>query len=121
MQNYFKGLFDSELQQIIEPKNFLLCIGCALLLGLILAAVYTFNTKYTKSFLVTLALRGRGGSRCVQPRAIPQCAGYGKGDRGRLHRNDSGPYLRYGIPCLCRPLYRDTLRRPVPSVRYPLR
>jgi len=56
MQNYFKGLFDSELQQVIEPKDFLLCLGTALVLGLILAAVYTFNTRYTKSFLVTLAL-----------------------------------------------------------------
>ena len=56
MQNFFKGLFDSELQQVIEPKTFLLCLGTALLLGLVLAVVYTFNTRYTKSFLVTLAL-----------------------------------------------------------------
>ena len=56
MQNFFKGLFDSEMQQVIEPKDFLLCLGTALLLGLILAIVYTFNTRYTKSFLVTLAL-----------------------------------------------------------------
>lgn len=56
MQNFFKGLFDSELQQVIEPTNFLLCLGTALILGLILAVVYTFNTRYTKSFLVTLTL-----------------------------------------------------------------
>lgn len=56
MQNFFKGLFDSELQQVIEPKKFLLCLGTGLILGLILAIVYTFNTRYTKSFLVTLAL-----------------------------------------------------------------
>ncbi|MBE6556991.1 MAG: DUF4956 domain-containing protein, partial [Ruminococcaceae bacterium] len=34
----------------------LLCMGVALVLGLILALAYTFRTHYTKSFVITLAL-----------------------------------------------------------------
>ncbi len=44
------------MQQVIEPKHFLMCLGTALILGLILALVYTVKTRYTKSFLVTLTL-----------------------------------------------------------------
>ena len=36
--------------------DFLLCLGCALLLGLAMAFAYMFRTRYTKSFVVTLAL-----------------------------------------------------------------
>ena len=54
--NIFKGIFDSELVPVICPGEFLLCLGCALVLGLILALVYKIRTRYTKSFVVTLAL-----------------------------------------------------------------
>lgn len=54
--NIFKGIFDNELIQVISPKDFLLCIGVALALGIFLALVYTFKSRYTKSFVVTLAM-----------------------------------------------------------------
>ena len=54
--NIFKGLFDSELMPVIGIGDFLLCLGCALVLGLIMAAAYMVRTRYTKSFVVTLAL-----------------------------------------------------------------
>ena len=54
--NIFKGIFDNELITVISPGNFLLCIGVALLLGIFLAAVYTFKSRYTKSFVVILAM-----------------------------------------------------------------
>ena len=56
MESIFKGLFDNELTQVIGVKDFLLCLGVSLALGLIMAAVYTFKNEHTKSFLVTLAL-----------------------------------------------------------------
>ncbi|MCI9125131.1 MAG: carbohydrate-binding domain-containing protein [Eubacterium sp.] len=52
----FKGIFDTEMTKIISVSDFLLCIGCALLIGLILASAYMCGTKYTKSFVAALAL-----------------------------------------------------------------
>ena len=56
MEAMFKGVFDNELSQIISVKDFLLCLGVSLVLGLIMAAVYMWKNEHTKSFLVTLAL-----------------------------------------------------------------
>ncbi len=55
-ENLFKGLFDSELTAVIRPTDFLLCLGFSLILGLIMAFAYMYRTRYTKSFVVTLAL-----------------------------------------------------------------
>lgn len=56
MDAMFKGIFDNELTQIISVKNFLLCLGVSLLLGLIMAFAYMWRNDHTKSFLLTLAL-----------------------------------------------------------------
>jgi len=56
LDHLFKGLFDSDLTTVITVTDFLLCIGCALLLGLIMALTYMYRTRYTKSFVVTLTL-----------------------------------------------------------------
>ncbi len=53
---FFNGIFDSNTIQIISIKNFLLCVGCGLICGIILALCYMFKTRYTKSFVATLAL-----------------------------------------------------------------
>jgi len=52
----FKGIFDSATVSTINVIHFLLCIGCALFLGILLAATYVYRSRYTKSFLITLAL-----------------------------------------------------------------
>lgn len=52
----FKGLFDTDMTNVISVGDFLLCMGCALVIGLILAFSYMYRTRYTKSFVVTLAL-----------------------------------------------------------------
>ena len=41
---------------MISVADFLLCVGCSLVIGLILAAMYMYRTRYTKSFVATLAL-----------------------------------------------------------------
>lgn len=56
MENFFKGLFDSDFATVISTGDFLLCLGCALLLGLLLAFGYMYRSRYTKSFVVTLAM-----------------------------------------------------------------
>ncbi len=56
METLFKGLFDTELTSVISVTDFLFCIGASLLIGLIIAFSYMYKTRYTKSFVVTLAL-----------------------------------------------------------------
>lgn len=56
METLFKGIFDTELTSVISVKDFLLCIGISLIIGLIIAFSYMYKTRYTKSFVVTLAL-----------------------------------------------------------------
>lgn len=55
-ENLFKGLFDSELTTVISVTDFMLCLGLSLVLGLIMAGTYMYRSRYTKSFVVTLAL-----------------------------------------------------------------
>ena len=52
----FRGLFDTEMTVVISPGRFLLCVGTALVLGLVIALSYMYRTRYTRSFVVTLAL-----------------------------------------------------------------
>lgn len=56
LDKFFRGLFDSDLIRTISVTDFLLCVGTALLLGLIMALGYMYKTRYTKSFVVTLAI-----------------------------------------------------------------
>lgn len=56
LDSLFKGLFDSEFAVVISITDFLLCIGFSIVLGLIMALAYMYRTRYTKSFVVTLAL-----------------------------------------------------------------
>lgn len=56
MLNIFSGIFDSEFSTTINVNDFLLCVGVAIVLGLIMAFTYMFKTRYTRSFVVTIAL-----------------------------------------------------------------
>lgn len=56
LDSLFKGLFDSSAAAHISITDFLLCIGASLALGLIMAFAYMYRTRYTKSFVVTLAV-----------------------------------------------------------------
>lgn len=55
-ENIFKGLFDTELTTIISVGDFLLCMGISLITGILMALAYMYRTRYTKSFVITLAL-----------------------------------------------------------------
>lgn len=56
MTNIFKGIFDTELTQVIDVNDFLICVGVALAIGVFLAFINTFRNRYTKSFIVTVAV-----------------------------------------------------------------
>lgn len=56
LENIFGGLFDTGTQSVISVTDFLLCVGVSLALGLLLACVYAFRSRFTKSFLITLGI-----------------------------------------------------------------
>lgn len=56
IDNLFRSLFDTDMTVIITPAEFLTCLDVSLGIGLILAALYQYHTRYTRSFVVTLAL-----------------------------------------------------------------
>ena len=56
MNTYFTGIFDTDMTRTIGLDDFLLCIGMSLLIGIILVCGYMIRTRYTKSYIMTLAL-----------------------------------------------------------------
>lgn len=56
LDTIFQGIFDTQSAVVISVSDFLICIGVSLVIGLLLACVYTYKNRYTKSFLVTLAM-----------------------------------------------------------------
>lgn len=56
MSDLFKGIFDSDIVRVISVKDFLLCMAISLIVGLILAGAHMYKSRYSKSFIVTLAL-----------------------------------------------------------------
>lgn len=53
---FFRGVFNTDISGVISFGDFLLCMGCSLLIGGILAFSCRYQGRYTKSFLVTLML-----------------------------------------------------------------
>ncbi len=51
----FGGIFDSQPTSVIAISDFLICLAVSLLIGLLLAVIYTYRNRYSKGFLVTLA------------------------------------------------------------------
>ncbi|MBO5069847.1 MAG: DUF4956 domain-containing protein [Roseburia sp.] len=56
LNSFFSGLFDTDMTSVISISDFLLCIGSSLLIGLLLALTHMYRSRYTKSFVATLAL-----------------------------------------------------------------
>ncbi len=56
LNTLFSGVFNTTTTEAIAVPQFLLCVAVALVIGIFLALVYTYKAKYTKSFVVTLAL-----------------------------------------------------------------
>ena len=50
VSNLFKGIFDSDLTSVISVTDFFLCIGTALLIGLIFAGMYIYRTRSSSAW-----------------------------------------------------------------------
>lgn len=98
LEQLLGGLFDTSMTQVIGLGDFLLCIACALFIGLLLSGCYMYRTRYTRSFVATLALlpavvcvvimmvngnvgAGVAVARSLQPGSIPFRTGYRQGNR----------------------------------------
>lgn len=56
MLNIFNGLFDTEGTTVISVQNFLICLATALGIGVILSLSYMYKSRYSSSFVITLAM-----------------------------------------------------------------
>ena len=56
LNTIFRGIFDTDMTNVIALTDFLICEGSALIIGMILAGSYMWKTRYTKSFVATLAM-----------------------------------------------------------------
>lgn len=56
LNTIFQGVFDTDMTSVISLTDFLICVGSALIIGMILAGSYMWKTRYTKSFVATLAM-----------------------------------------------------------------
>ena len=51
LDSMFRGLFDTDSASVISLSDFLLCILCSLIIGLLLAFAYSFRTRAQKALL----------------------------------------------------------------------
>jgi len=56
LENLFKGLFDDDFTSVISVTDFITCLFVSLVIGGLMTLAYMYRTRYTKSFVVTLAL-----------------------------------------------------------------
>ena len=56
LDSVFGGLFDTASTKVISPGMFLLCVGCSLLIGLMLSLMTRWKTDGGSSLAITLAL-----------------------------------------------------------------
>lgn len=56
LNNLFTGIFDTTMTEVISVPDFLLCVAVSLLIGAFLAWVYTYKSRYTTGFAITLTM-----------------------------------------------------------------
>jgi hypothetical protein len=56
LNTIFSGLFDTGATSVISVGNFLLCMACSLMIGVLLTFMYLWRTQISRSFAATLAL-----------------------------------------------------------------
>lgn len=56
LNQLFQGVFDTSFTRVIDPKDFLLCVGTSLVIGLVLSVMAQWQTHSSESFGITLAL-----------------------------------------------------------------
>ena len=56
LEKIFNGIFSLPGEAVISVGDFLLCILASIVAGVIIAIAYTYKSRYTKSFLMTICI-----------------------------------------------------------------
>ncbi len=56
LDTIFRGIFDNDLTSVISLGDFILCVFCSLIMGVILALFFMYRSRHSKSFAATLAI-----------------------------------------------------------------
>lgn len=56
LNQLFTGIFDTTGMSLISVSKFILCMVVSLIIGCIIAATYCYKSRYTRSFVITLAM-----------------------------------------------------------------
>lgn len=56
LSNIFTGIFDTTGETVIAVPQFIWCIVVSLMIGAFITWVYTYKSRYTASFAITLAM-----------------------------------------------------------------
>lgn len=56
LSNIFTGVFDTTATTVISVPDFIICIVVSLIIGAFITWVYTYKSRYTASFAITLAM-----------------------------------------------------------------
>lgn len=56
MSGLFNGIFDSNMVSTIPVNQFMICMVTSILIGVMMAYTYMYKSRYTQSFVVTMAL-----------------------------------------------------------------
>ena len=92
--NIFTGLFDTTATTVISVSDFIICIVVALIIGAFITWVYTYKSRYTASFAITLAMLP--AVVCIVIMMVN-----GKGDRYNFPCYGSRTYRRNGLSGIC--------------------
>ena len=74
MTELLTSIYETSAATTISAAQFGASFGVSLLLGILIAAAYMYNTRYTKSFAVTLAMLVAGAFSLVRFRSVPGTA-----------------------------------------------
>ena len=56
LEKIFSGIFSQPGEAVISVGTFLLCILASIVAGVVIAVAYTYKSRYTKSFLMTICI-----------------------------------------------------------------
>ena len=56
LDSLFQGVFDTAATSSVSVTDFLVCLGAALVMGVVMSLAYTYKNSYSKSFVITLTI-----------------------------------------------------------------
>ena len=56
LEKIFSGIFSQPGEAVISVGDFLFCLLASIVAGVVIAAAYTYKSRYTKSFLMTICI-----------------------------------------------------------------